>query len=129
MMNDELEKAGNCSKRTAAQYRKWFWFAATYGVLLMMSTPALLPFLWMISTSLKVPDQISAVPPRWIPNPIAWSNYSKTWNNDQADFALWTRNTLIVSGLAALGTCISSAIVAYGFARIRFRGRGFLFAT
>jgi multiple sugar transport system permease protein len=82
----------------------------------------------MLSTSLKRAEDVAHIPPIWVPQPVQWNNYATTWTNDQANFPLWTRNTLIVASLAALGMCISSAIVAYGFARIKFRGRGFLFA-
>lgn len=99
-----------------------------YIGLFVLCILSLLPLLWMVSTSLKTPEQVSDFPPKWIPKPIAWSNYEKTWNNDEANFPLWTRNTLIIAGLSAIGMSISSSIVAYGFAKIQFRGRGLLFA-
>ena len=90
---------------------------------------AIMPFLWMLGTSLKTPESAMAYPPQFIPDPVRPQNYSNVLTNPKADFLLWTRNTLIVAVLAVSGTVISSALVAYGFARIRFKGRGVMFAV
>ena len=87
-----------------------------------------MPFLWMLSTSLKTLENSTAFPPQIIPHPIQPQNYWTVLNHPKLDFPLFTRNTLIIAGLSVLGTTISSSLVAYGFARIRFRGRGVLFA-
>jgi multiple sugar transport system permease protein len=55
-------------------------------------------------------------------------NYAEAISSDHTNFRLWTRNTLIVAILSVGGTTFASALVAYGFARIKFRGRGILFA-
>jgi multiple sugar transport system permease protein len=89
---------------------------------------ALLPLIWMLSTSLKTDPQIAAYPPHLIPHPIAWRNYEMDIHSDNMRFSLLARNTLIITLLSVAGTLISSSIVAYGFAKIRFPGRGFLFA-
>jgi len=96
--------------------------------LLIICTLAILPFLWMVSTSLKTAGATTAYPPTLWPNPIQWHNYLDVFRSEKANFLLWTRNTLIIAVLAVTGTTISSAIVAYGFARLRFRGRNVLFA-
>ena len=88
---------------------------------------ALLPFLWMVSTSLKTLDHAMDYPPQIIPNPIMPVNYYDVLMSKKANFLLWTRNTLIIAVLSVAGTTISSALVAYGFAKIRFKGRGILF--
>jgi multiple sugar transport system permease protein len=89
----------------------------------------LLPFVWMLSTSLKRVDQTMTNPPRLIPHPAVPGNYWTVLTSSRMDFPLYTRNTLVIAALSVLGTTISSAVVAYGFAKIRFRGRGFLFAV
>ncbi|MGC4030339.1 MAG: carbohydrate ABC transporter permease [Tepidisphaeraceae bacterium] len=90
---------------------------------------AILPFMWMLSTSLKTLDNAMAYPPQWIPNPFKFSNYTEVVASGKTDFLLWTRNTLIVAVLGVTGTTLSSALVAYGFSKIKFKGRGFLFAV
>lgn len=92
-----------------------------------------LPFFWMVSTSLKTLDQISATDlnnqqsMQLLPDPIVWKSYPDIINNEKLDFPLYTRNTLIIALLAVVGNTLSSAIVAYGFAKVNFRGRGVLF--
>ena len=103
------------------------WFALA-GVLIMC-TGFLVPFAWMISTSLKTLENTMISPPQYVPNPVGFHNYTDVITSPKLDFPLYTRNTLIIAVLAVIGTTLSSAIVAYGFAKIRFRGRGPLFVV
>jgi len=96
--------------------------------LLCVSAGYLLPFLWMVSTSLKTGSQTQESPPRWIPHPWQPVNYVNIFRHPTFHAVLYTRNTLIIAILTVAGTTLSSAIVAYGFARIDFPGRGPLFA-
>jgi multiple sugar transport system permease protein len=94
----------------------------------------------MLSTSLKTLDRAMEYPPRLIPDAIELhkteagrptpipQNYWRVVTHDKMDFPLYTFNTLLVAGLSVLGTCLSSSLAAYAFAKIRFRGRGPLFA-
>jgi multiple sugar transport system permease protein len=101
----------------------------THLILIAICFLAILPFLWMVTTSLKPLENVLDDPPTLLPQPQPrWENYSDLFTSDKADFLLWTRNTLIIVVLGVLGTTLSSALVAYGFARIRFKGRGVLFA-
>lgn len=103
--------------------------------LLLISIGFLLPLAWMISTSLKTLDKTMEFPPTFIPDHIdTWrgtpipQNYVDVINHPKIDFPLLARNTLVIAVMSVFGTTISSAMVAYGFARIKFRGRGVLFA-
>ncbi len=102
------------------------WFALA-GILVMCAG-FILPFAWMLSTGLKTLEATEAFPPQWIPNPIVPKNFADVINSPKVDFPLYTRNTLVIALLAVLGTTFSSAVVAYGFAKIRFKGRGAMFA-
>jgi multiple sugar transport system permease protein len=95
--------------------------------LLVICALALLPFLWMVSTSLKTADATMEYPPRVWPRPIEWHNYIDVFRHGKANFLLWTRNTLVIAVLGVTGTTLSSALVAYGFAKLRFFGRKTLF--
>ena len=86
---------------------------------------ALVPFLWMISTSFKTPDQLFVFPPEFIPDPVAPENYLDAWN--ALPFGSMLLNSLFVTGLAMFGELLSASLVAYGFARFRFRFRNALF--
>lgn len=85
----------------------------------------MLPFLWMLSTSLKSDAQLYAYPPVWIPNPIQWQNYPDAVN--YITFFLYLRNTLIIAFAATIGALISCSLVAYSLARIPWPGRNILF--
>jgi multiple sugar transport system permease protein len=89
---------------------------------------AMAPFLWMFLCSLKTGDNVMRFPPQYFPWPIAWRNYLEVLHSEKVNFLLWTRNTLIIEVLTVTGTTLSSAVVAYGFAKIKFKGRGALFA-
>ena len=85
----------------------------------------LVPFVWAISTSLKTPAQIFVFPPEWIPNPVQFSNYPKALNT--LPFGTFLVNSTIITFTSLVGDVGASVIVAYGFARLRFVGRNFLF--
>lgn len=101
---------------------------STHLGLLFIALGFLLPFVWMLSTSLKTLDKTMEFPPQWIPSPAVPGNYWTVLTTEKVDFPLFARNTLIIAALSVLGTTISSAIVAYGFSKIQFKGRGVLFA-
>jgi ABC-type glycerol-3-phosphate transport system permease component len=81
----------------------------------------------MLSTSLKPPTQVSKFPPIWIPNPIVWSNYVTALTIFPIPFWIFVRNSLFMSASITIGTVMSNAIVAFAFARLRFRGSQVLF--
>lgn len=96
-----------------------------YGLLAACSAVYLFPFLFMLSTSLKELKQVFMWPPQMIPNPVTLANYVEGW--DFLPTASFYKNTIIVASLNILGTVLSSTLVAYGFARLRFAGRNILF--
>ena len=95
-------------------------------LLIPVAIMLMLPFLWMLSTSLKVPKQIFAYPPIWIPNPIRLANYYEAWFKF-VPFTLYLRNSLIITLGNIAGNLFSCCLAAYGFARLRRRGRNFFF--
>jgi multiple sugar transport system permease protein len=95
-----------------------------YVALFVLSALFSLPFLWLILTSLKPPDEVFSS--AWIPSSIHTKNYTDVFR--YAPVFTWLRNSAIVSVLAVASVILSSSLVAYGFARLRFRGRKQLFA-
>jgi multiple sugar transport system permease protein len=116
--------AGPRRRRGRRHPERWLALLAV----VMICAGFLLPFVWMLSTSLKTVEKTVEYPPRFLPDPMVPQNYWKVITSDKVDFPLYTRNTLVVAALAVIGTTLSSAVVAYGFAKIRFKGRGGLFA-
>lgn len=94
---------------------------------ILVSISMLLPFFWLITSSLKRPEQIFVFPPQWIPNPMQWDNYAKLF--DTIPVFKYATNTLIITFAATLGQVITAALVAYGFARLRFVGRELAFSA
>lgn len=104
-----------------------------YGLLLVGVALVLIPFLWMISTSLKTQDQLFVREINFIPNPAVPQNYLEVWNrlhsiNPNMTFWRIMGNTLFITILAMIGEIGSASLVAYGFSRFRWRGRNVLFA-
>ncbi|MHB0875809.1 MAG: carbohydrate ABC transporter permease [Anaerolineae bacterium] len=98
-----------------------------YVVLSAVALSMLLPFLWMLSTSLKEPGNIFLLPPQWIPDPVHWLNYADLF--DELPFHLFFINSLKIAILVVFGSLISNSMAAFAFARVRFPGRGPLFAV
>ncbi len=129
-------------RRNGTSWKRW----VAFGILCCFAAAFLLPLVWMVATSLKpetqaanaelslLPDPPSSVGTQAIKNYIG--EYDAKGNlinagvltDDSINFPLYLRNTLIVATLSVVGMVLSSAIVAYGFARIEFKGRASLFA-
>ncbi len=112
----------NALQEQALSYLK---VAAIYAILLLGAVLVFFPFAWTISTSLKTEQQTLAYPPTWVPDPVQWENYPEALT--ARPFGRYYVNTTIITTLSVIGQVLSSAVVAYGFARFRFPGRGFLF--
>lgn len=84
-----------------------------------------LPFLWLVSGSLKTDRQIFTLPPIWIPNPVTWENYPNSLQF--IPYFLYLRNTLVICIGTVVGSLLSCTLAAYGFARIRWPGRDVIF--
>lgn len=122
-----------------------------YWLLVAVAAIYVGPFLWVISTSFKTASEATENPPRWVPvspefrastQPLATKlpdeigrragiikdNYcDRVMNDPSFDFALYTRNTLIIALLSTLGATISSSLVAYALARLHWRGKNLVF--
>ena len=99
--------------------------ALSYVVLGAGAAIMLLPFVWMVSTSLKAPADVFVYPPQWLPNPVRWSNYADVMH--VLPFGRYVLNTtLVATSVTALHLLVSS-LAAYAFARLRFPGRNRLF--
>lgn len=96
-----------------------------YLLLIGGSILFLIPFIWMLSTSFKTLEDVWVLPPQWIPKPFIWKNYFKALTI--LPFFKYTINTVIITVSCIIGTLLSASLVAYGFARMRFPGKGPLF--
>lgn len=119
-MSKELSASKRRKKRKVFISKSITYALLTIGALIMA-----IPFLWMLSTSLKTEGVVFAIPPRWIPDEIMWSNYKQAI--DQAGLLEGFINTLkIVIPTVTIGI-FSCSLAAYGFAQLKFPGRDKLF--
>ena len=96
-----------------------------YIVLILIAVIMVVPFLWMLSTSLKTQYDAVKIPPVWIPDPPRWENYVKLFS-EQPMFQFML-NTIKIVFFVVLGQLFFSSLAAYSFARISFKGRNVVF--
>ncbi|MGN7970787.1 carbohydrate ABC transporter permease [Microbacterium sp. 22296] len=98
---------------------------AGYVALLVFAAALLMPFFWMVMSSLKSANEVFSIPLTWIPETFVWQNYVDIWS--QSNILTWIRNTLFLSVVVTALQVLTGSFAAYGFARIRFPGRDVLF--
>jgi multiple sugar transport system permease protein len=97
-----------------------------YSVLLAgLCLLVLVPFVWMISSSLKHDNQVFTVPTQWIPREFVWSNYVDIWT--QIPMLAYLRNSAYLAITISFLQVLTGSFAAYGFAKLRFPGRDWLF--
>jgi multiple sugar transport system permease protein len=116
--------AGYQELPTQKSRRLPFGTIALYIALTALAVLFCIPFVWLVLTSLKPPAEVFS--PGWIPSEWRWDNYREIF--EVAPVGRWLWNTVVITTLAVVAVSISSSLVAYGFARLRFRGRNALFA-
>jgi multiple sugar transport system permease protein len=121
----DIYDGAKTTKKDRLNPAKILWQVIVYLLLIVGAIVMLVPFFWMLSTSLKESFQVFSFPPKWIPDPIKWDNYILTFNS--LPFGKWLVNTVVITASTIVGTLLSCTIVAYGFARFRARGRNVLF--
>ena len=98
---------------------------AIYTTLTALTFLALLPLIWMLSSSLKYDVDVFSLPIRWIPKNPVWANYVKFW--EKLDFVTFTINSFKLSISVTIIQVITCSFAAYGFSKCNFRGRDTLF--
>jgi multiple sugar transport system permease protein len=96
-----------------------------HALLLAGSVVMLLPFVWMLSTSLKEPGDVFIYPPQWLPQPVVWQNYLETITI--MPFGRFYLNSTIQAVSVTVLQLLTASLAAFAFARLRFRGRDTLF--
>lgn len=126
----QLASSGHDSRSTGLRHTltngEFWWRVFTWAILLIGAVLMAFPFVWLLSSSLKLENDIFVFPPQWIPNPVRFQNYVDALT--YKPFGLYVANTLTIVLLNELAILLSASFCAYGFARIRFPGRDFWFA-
>lgn len=98
---------------------------STYFILTTLAIIILLPFIWMLGTSLKEPGNVFEYPPRLLPNKLIWTNYARVWN--VVPLLRGYINSLFISSTITFGQLLTCSLAAYAFSRLRFSGRNKIF--
>jgi len=123
----ELLRSDEAARPTTAS--RWSVSASVgYAVCLIVAATTVFPFIWMLSTSFKVPTEAITLPPQWVPSPFIVDNYTGLFTNALLPFPLFFFNSLKITSLVVVGRLIVCSLGAYGFARLTFPGRDLAFA-
>jgi len=127
-MELEMEATVKTNSTRSKQFRgriNYIEMTVIYIILGLLTVIYVLPFLWLLSSSLKHPTEIFTNPIIWIPKTLQWDNFYRATHD--IPFFLYLGNTMTVVAGCLIGSLISNSIVAYGFAKLKWRGRNALF--
>lgn len=113
---DSMERAARKAKIT-----RW----VSHFALILLAFIFFMPFVWMVSTSLKTEGHVLVNPPEWIPNPIKWENYSTIFK--RIPIFHYLQNTVIVAVLPVIGQMIATPMIAYSLTKIPWKGQKIIF--
>lgn len=98
----------------------------SYILLVVISLMMLFPFFWMVRSAFMTNREVTTVPIQWIPSHFNFDNFVEAFTED--DFARYFLNSAIIVCINMVGAILSSSFIAFGFSRLKFRGRGLWFA-
>ena len=96
-----------------------------YVLLIALAVFTLIPFVWMISSSLKLDREVFSYPMKWIPETVRWENYVLIWQ--KVPLVTYFKNTAFIALVVTFLQTLTSSFAAYAFAKLEFRGRDTLF--
>jgi len=108
-----------------ASWQQRLWSLLMWIILIGIGVTFLLPLIWAFCASLKPLDKVYTFPPQFLPDEALWGNYPEALS--KLPFGRFILNTCVITLAAVAGTVISSSMVGYSFARLRWRGRDFWF--
>ena len=96
-----------------------------YAILIFLASITVIPFLWMLSASVKLNKDVFTWPMKWIPENPRWQNYVDIWT--KIPMLTFIENTVFLTVVVTVLQLFTSSFAAYAFSKLRFRGRSFLF--
>ena len=96
-----------------------------YIVLIALAVVTLIPFVWMLSSSLKLDREVFSYPIHWVPEVFRWENYRLIWQ--KVPLLTYFKNTAVIAIMVTFIQTLTSSFAAYAFAKLRFPGRNVLF--
>ena len=125
-MSTTVEAREVVRARPAVRWNQRVGRTSLYAVLMIASLAYLIPFVWMVSTSLKLSGRELTMPPEWIPSPVVLSNYPYAMT--VVPMLLFLRNTLFITVTATVFGTLTASLAGYAFGRLQFPGRNFWFS-
>jgi ABC-type glycerol-3-phosphate transport system permease component len=113
--------------RSARRIRKVAERVLIYTLLSVGAILVMIPFFWLLRTSLMWEGDIFLYPPRWLPIPPVWENYVTIFSNPYIPLRTFWKNSLVLAFWAVLGDLFSASLVGFSLSRLRWRGRNILF--
>jgi len=101
--------------------------ALMYVLIIVIALGVLVPFVWMVSSSLKNNNEVFTVPTQWVPRDFQWNNYVDIWS--RIPMTTYLRNSLFLSLVITFLQVLTGSFAAYGFSKVRWRGRDALFVA
>jgi multiple sugar transport system permease protein len=96
-----------------------------FTIVFLGACTMILPFVWMISTSLKEANLVYKIPPEWLPNPVDWKNYIEIWK--AADLVTGIFNSCLITAVVLTCSTLTSTMSAFAFSKLRFPGSSVIF--
>lgn len=96
-----------------------------YAVLIIGAAIMILPFVWMVTSSIKAPHEITLKTLQWLPKVPQWQNYKIAW--EAAPFDVYFKNSFLIALTVMSLEVVFSSLAAYAFAKFNFFGKNFLF--
>lgn len=121
----EHERYRRAAKR--AEHATTFGKVVLWLLLVIGAVAFMMPLYIMLAMSLKTSGEVATTNAYAWPKTITWENFQIVLTNPNAPFVLFFRNTVVIATLSTIGVLLSSSLVAYAFARLKFRGRDRLF--
>ncbi len=125
-----IRTAGVHSRRPLLpRLERLLWASLVYGALLLLALFILLPVGWMLTAALK-PDTapVFTYPPEWLPTRhFEWQTFVRALTDPDEPYLRYAANTAMLVFVNIVGSVVSNSLIAYAFARLRFRGRNLLF--
>lgn len=113
-------------RSTGVRFREYLTNSIVFLLLLAASILILAPFIWLLSTSLRLPRESFTLPPKWLPTDLYIQNYQTVFKTVQ--FGGFFLNSVFISAMVVAGQLVTASMAAYAFARLRFPAKGILFS-
>ena len=115
-------RTGRTPRQRRAARSRWLWAIPMW----LLALAFLLPFAWMLSTSLKTNAEAFTVPMQWIPDPLRWDAFAEVLTGEGSILPAFA-NSVLVATVRVLGEVFTATMAGYAFARLHFRGRDKVF--